>query len=638
MERHTVGSVLRAACVVMGLVFSALWQPSARADIPPDPPRPQPRPRVTQAGPPKYRVATVVRWFQPAQSFGTLGSYVPFPLPVQDGLKQLLGEFAKVADLNAPAELAVALYAGEQPNLDAPPPWAVAFHVKSVEETRKIAKEQSLLLGGSNDRRIVNLPLPGGPTLTCLLMGLAGPGRLACAATEIERDHLAPTLLQKNVPFAAGQDLHAEVSVSTIMSVFGEPLRHGLNTAAMTLPKRLSLGDPAFDRALTDVVQAAVQELSAVGQDLALVTVDLTLHKEFVDLALGYKMSGNQSVWARSDEEAAARKTNGPPATFLALPKTVVAASYDHRSGKWDRKLIGLVFPLVNAFLAKDGLAEADRKALEDTLMKSVGYEGLETTVLGEVVTGKPGAAGGVLGDRCFVSSTERAAGGKDSAPETIRSLSAMWNRPGIQAYLRKKWKALGIKTMFPVLRAENVGKQLGPSSAAMFVSFDMPFGKGEEKGKKVAKSQPFSLYVASAEVGGRVWSVAGANKAAAVEQLLAMGKLQPAQTLAGRTDLNRLREPGWQMVGFSTLAGWISMVEAVLREAEKNRIGRFGEVPNATSLLSVIPHHGEVPMVYGMRGGSIGPLGLSKMLTVTIPKLVIEDTIALLQNLGANK
>ena len=81
-------------------------------------------------------------------------------------------------------------------------------------------------------------------------------------------------------------------------------------------------------------------------------------------------------------------------------------------------------------------------------------------------------------------------------------------------------------------------------------------------------------------------------------------------------------------------------MLDAILRATERSPLAKTGTQPerSGASLLSIIPHHGEIPLTYGSRGGSIGPLGLTKVMTATIPRLVIEDLIALAMNLAPKK
>ncbi len=642
MRMHTIPSAL---CAVL-LLSSA----PAVADIPPQSDSPNDRPKAKSGPPPstqaplgKAQIVANVRVSNFSQSAKMLGGYVPFPLPVQESVQQLIGDFAKVVNQAAPIDLALGLEADAAQGMRSAPPWAVAFSVTSAEETRKIAKAQGLLGENRNGQTQLRFPLGKSDGMFCLLTGQVGPGKLACGMSERDRDLLAPQLATWNVPGGQGKDLYAEVSVAALMNIYATQWKQVLDAGAMMLPQRLSLGDPKFDRAATDAVQALLAQVALTGQDLSMLALDLTLRPEQVQLAFGYKMTGSQSAWAKADAEAAARKASPPPAAFTALPKEVVSASYYVTDPKWSKQVVDLMVPLLDGFLAHDGLADAERQAIKDLFLKLPKWDGVMTTVLGEGVGDKPAPAGDplstMLGNHYYLSTSDRAGSAADESPAFLRALAATWNRPGLQAYLKKKWKAGNIKTPIPVLRAENVAKLLGPDAAGLYLSMDLSGVSRElDKASKGGKRGPFQIYMISAPIGGRVWSGVGSDKALVIQKLQKMAKLPAAETLASRNGLGAVQQPGWQSAGFTTLAGWIGLFDTVMRAAEKTPLGKPANAPSATSLLSVIPHHGEVPITYGTQGGSIGPQGLTKVMTASIPRLVIEDLIAIAMNLGAKK
>lgn len=635
MSKFAIRVVLFAAVFLLGLGRGF-------ADIPPGPPpRPRPRPQpIAPSQPAKYQVVAFWRLSNLSQSLATIGTYVPFPVPAQEGLKSLLGDFYGVVNQTAPVDVVLALDAATVPNLDAPPPVAVAFSVSSVAETRRIAKARGVLNGATTDRASISLPFAG-ESVPCALFGATGPGKIVCSTNDQYVSGLAPLLLQANVPGAQGKDLYGEVMVSTFESIFSAQWKQILDTGALTLPKKLSMGDPQFDRAMTDVIQAVIREMSAVSKDLSILAVDVSLKADQIQFSLGYKMVGTQSAWARSDAESAATKPSGPPAAFLALPKQVTSASFARSDPKWGRQLVAMVLPVLDAFLAKDGLPEADRQAIKDLLQKTSLKDGLSFDVMGVLqnpATAKPAKAppNGLFSHDHFLSSSERLDGEKNATPAHIRKFCETWNRPGLQGYLRKKWKTLGVKIPLPVFRLENVAKPLGPQAAAMFFSLDLSWLKNNDKGKSALPSS-LALYVVSTETGGRVWTATGANKAVLVSRLQTIGTLPQSETLASRADLGSIREPVWEAAGFMTLAGLVSSLDAALKEAEKKPGSPTANLPDLTNLLAVVPHHGEVPITSGTRAGSIGPRGLTKVASITIPKLVVEDMIALVMNLAAN-
>jgi hypothetical protein len=630
------------ALALLGLL--AVSASPAVADVPPGPPPPQnvtpAPPRASAARP---QIVATVRLPNLGQSVKTLGSYVPFPLPVQDGLQQLVGDFAKVINLAAPLDVVLALE--PESGVRSTPQWALAFQVTSAEETRKVAKAQGLLGENRGGQTQLRLPFGKGDGLQCELTGKSSGGRMTCAATERDRDTLAPQLANLNVPGAQGKDLYAEVSFSSLLSVYSAQWQQLLDAGTLMLPQRLSIGDPQFDRAATDAIKSLLGEVALTSKDLSLLTVDMTLRPDQVQLGVGYKMNGTQSAWARADAEAAARKPSGPPPAFFALPKDVVAASYYVTDPKWSYQVVRTLLPLLDAFLAHDGLPDAERQAVRSLFEQVPKWDGLMTTVLGELATGKPAVAGDamsmLLGNHYYLSSSERAGGSSDESAAFLRALIQTWNRPGLAAYVRKKWKTAGIKTALPILRAESVAKPLGPQAIGAFLSMDVSSLTSQfDKSGKGLKRGPLNLYVITANVGGRSWSAVGSDKNLLIAKLQQQASRPVAETLAQRSGIAQVQEPGWQSAGFTTLAGWIGMLDAILRATERSPLAKTGTQPerSGASLLSIIPHHGEIPLTYGSRGGSIGPLGLTKVMTATIPRLVIEDLIALAMNLAPKK
>lgn len=582
-------------------------------------------------------IATV-RLSNVAQSLKTLSGYVPFPLPLMDTLQQTLGDFSKVIQLSAPVDLVFALETDS--GRRGAPPWAVSFQVSSAEETRRIAKAQGLLRENRGNQTLLGISLGRSASMPCILSGNTGPGRMVCSESESYRELLAPSLQSLHVPAAQGKDLYAELSVASILSVYSTQWQQVLDAGTMMLPQRLAIGDPQFDRAATDAIKALVGEVSLLSKDLSLLALDLAIRPDQVQLSLGYKMTGTQSAWAKTDADAAARKTNGPPPVFFTLPKDVVSASYHTTDPKLGFQVMTTLLPLLDAFLQHDGLPEPDRVAVRELFQKVPKWDGVMTTVLGEGAVSKPQTAGdplmAMLSNHFYLATSERSDGKPDESAAFVRGLAQVWNRPGLAAYLRKKWKTLGIKTPIPVLRAENVAKPLGAQATGLFLSMDLSGLSSQfDKSGKGTKRGPLNLYILTAPVGGRTWSAVGGDKNLLIQMLQKQASLPAAETLAQRSGIAQLQDPNSQGGGFTTLAGWVGMLDSVLRATER-RTGKPTE-PERTgaSLLSVIPHHGEVPLTYATRAGSIGPQGLTRVMTLTVPQLVIEDLIALTMNLA---
>jgi hypothetical protein len=619
-----------------------------------------PAPAATSAARPPAAPPAVVASLHLSHADATLTalrSYLPFPINAQDLLKELVGDFNKLVLLSAPMDLVVALDPAAGENLERPL-WGFALGITAAEDARLLAQGRGYLTDGSAGTYRMSVPVTAsGRGLFCLLTTLpGGTGRLACSSRDRDRDLLGP-YLGRLAPAAAAQgtDLHGELLVSTLARTYAGPWQRVLQVGGLALPQRLALGEPKFDRAVTDATQALIGELAAVSHDLQTVALDVSLQQSGAQLQLGYRMGGRESVWAQADAEAAARPSSGPPAVFWSLPLDVTSASYRTTDTKWAERLLQLMWPIVDGYLEHDGLAAPDRQALAELLLKIPKFEGPVTTVLAEAPTGSPASGrsdevSALLGGTSYLVTTE---GQADKSVQWLRALAAAYNRPGMQGYLKRKWRLAGQTEPLPTLRSEPVSKQLGPESVALAFSGNFAsLGRaastrlGSTAGAgPTAKKGPTTYYLISATAGNRVWTVLGSDRAALLRRLAETPKLTPERTLAQRPGLEALRRPGLQSGGFGTLAGFSTLLNLALSSAQRagasSKPGGSPAALDAAALLAAIPHHGEVPHTYGGRPAAPGPqnpLGLTYLYAAQIPRLVLEDAVALVMSIALAK
>jgi len=585
-----------------------------------------------------------------------LRGYLPFPINPQDVLKDLVGDFNKLVLLSAPMDLVVALDPAAGENLERPL-WGFALGITAAEDARLLAQSRGYLTDGSAGNYRMSVPVQAnGRGLFCYLTTLpGGTGRLACSSRDRDRDLLGP-YLGRLAPSAAAQaaDLHGELLVSTLARTYAGPWQRVLQVGGLALPQRLALGEPKFDRAVTDATQALIAELAAMSHDLQTVALDLSLQQSGAQLQLGYRMGGHESVWAQADAAAAARPASGPPSVFWALPAEVTAASYRTTDAKWAQRLLELAWPIVDGYLEHDGLAAPDRQALAELLLKIPKFEGQVTTVLAEIPTGAAAGrgdeVGALLGGTSYLVTN---AGQADKSVPWLRALAAAYNRPGLQGYLKRKWRMAGQTEPLPTLRSEPVSKQLGPESVALAFSGNFAslgraastrLGSTAAAAGPGAKKGPTTFYLVSATAGNRVWTAVGSDRAALLRRLSETPKLPPEKTLAQRQGLDALRRPGLQSGGFGTIAGFSTLLNLALSSAQRTGASAKPGAPaalDAAALLAAIPHHGEVPHTYGGRPATPGPqnpLGLTYLYAVQIPRLVLEDAVALVMNIALAK
>jgi hypothetical protein len=589
-------------------------------------------------------------------TLAALRSYLPFPINPQDVLKDVVGDFNKLVSLTAPVDVVVALdpAAGETPER---PLWGFAVGVTAAEDARLLAQGRGYITDGKAGTYRLSVPVTsGGRGLFCYLTTLAGgSGRLACSSRDRDRDLLGP-YLGRLVPSAAAQaaDIHGELLIDTVARTYAGPWQRVLQMGGMALPQRLALGQPKFDRAITDLTQALVGELLATSHDLQTVALDISLQPGGAQLQLGYRMGGQESVWSQADAETAARPASGPPPVFWALPAEVTAASYRTTNSKLGLRLLQLLWPVLDGYLEHDGLAAPERQALADLLLTIPKFEGPTTTIMAEgpmdaAAGGKSDEIAALLGGTYFLVTTD---GGPDQSVTWLKAGLAAYNRPGLQAYLKKKWKVAVPTDPLPTLRAESVAKQLGPGAIAVALTANFA-GLGKAAGSKLGagpgvgaaaaggKKAPTTIYLISAPVGNRVWSAIGTDRATLLRRLSETPKLPTEKTLAQRPGLDALRKPGLSSGGFGTLAGYSSLLNLALATSQRStEPGKSGGL-DAAGLLAAIPHHGEVPHTYGGRLGTQGPqnpLGLTYLYSAQIPRLVLEDLVALVMNIALGK
>ncbi|MFO0577883.1 MAG: hypothetical protein U1A78_28070 [Polyangia bacterium] len=597
------------------------------------------------SGPP---VVASVHVRSPETTFQALRGFVPVQLNVQDAFKEVVGDLSKQVATTAPFDVLVALdpQAGENPER---PLWAFALGIGNIEEARKIAEAKGYLQDGKPGQ--YRLRLPG---LHCMLagQGQSGPARLVCSERERDRDELLPYLRRGGTPVQAqNTDLHVELLLDTIVRTYQGPWQRLLQLGRVMVPQRLSSGQPAFDRAVTDATQVLIEQLGAMSRDLQTVTLDLTLQQAGAALAMSYRLSGQESWWGQANAEAASRPPAPPPTLFWALPADITSASYGTTDPKYAQRMVQLLWAVVDSFLQQDGLVEADRQALTDLILKMPKWQGPLSKIFAEGPADvRPDAKGAAADDelsallrgRFYLAASD---GPDDQSVAWLRALVAAWNRPGLQAYLRKKWKALNIPTPLQ-LKLDPTVKGLAAGAVAVAATLNLgDLGKlGGSKAAAAKPSKPITFYMISAPVGGKTWTALGTDKATLVRRLGDQAQPAPEKTLASRPGLEALREPGLLSGGFATLAGFGGLLDAGLSAAQRGgtSVGKRVADPklHAAALLSAIPHHGEVPMTYGGRTAlsGAGSSGTTESFTLRVPRLVIEDMVALVMHLALRK
>lgn len=627
-------SSFAAACVCLASLGSGFVSSAAAAPAGP----------VQIAAPEKPKIVATLHAKNLEVTLGLVRDYLPVPFKPEAALFEMFGELAGQVLLSTPAALVVgvdgAAQSGDEP---APPLVAFSVGVRSLDEVQKRAQGRGMITGGKPGASLLNVQ-SGGRSLFCLLTpgSIAGSGRLSCARKERERDVLGPYLSRLPAP-SQNSDLHGELLVDSLVAAYEGPWQRLLQVVSLVAPQKLKLGNPAFDRALTDVLQALVNQLQAMGRDVQSVAVDLSLQKSGIELRLAQRLIGQTSWWAQADADVAG--PGGAPPVFFSLPGDSMAASFQQSDPKWAKQVLDLIVPLLDGYLAHDGMAAADRQAISDVVNKAMSLsKGKPLQMV--MATGRGpdqavAADGGfdpmaILSGNYYLVATE---GANELTVPWLKSIVAMYNRPGVQAYLRTRWKKLDPTGTPPTLKADVLPRGLPAGGYGMVLSGSFSALSRVASGganRPPAKARPLVLHLITVPSGGRLWSALGGDKAALGQRLAgAMG--QPAKTVAQKPGVEALRDPGLRGGGFTSLVAMSSYLDALIL-ATSRRSGASSPRVSASQLFTLSPHHGEVPMIYLSRRGPADASSRTSEFIVHIPRMVIEDVAALAMQLALEK
>lgn len=583
------------------------------------------------AGAQPLTVVASIHFRSPDSVLTALRGYLPVAPNATSLLKDLVGDLNPQVTMAAPAEVLVALDPGSQsPDR---PIFGYSLSIANFAETQKIAQARGFIEGAAGSGPVrLKVQSSSGRSIPCLLAATGGVGgRLACAERERDRDSIAPLLLKTRPP-AGKSDLHAELRVDNVSAAFREPLQRYLQVGAVAVPKKLQLGQPMFDRALTDLTQILIEQIRATTQELKFFALDVSLTQNGAEARLGYRIDGKSSLWAQADAEDSARPASGAPPAYFALPADSTSASFTTTDAKFFWQLLGPLSQLLEGYLTHENLAAADRQALVDVIAKLPKPEGPIATVVseGRPVGSAKGDVGlvGLFGGGAIVTFTE----GQDQRTPWLRSLLAAVNRPGVQAFLKKKWKGFEPSAPMPTAKLGPAPKSLGPGALA--AAFTLHLGTLEktaaldkEKEKDAAGAgKPITVHVLVAPQKGGVYTALGTDRDRVLRRLEEHFKLPPERTLEKRPGLEVLRQPGVRSGGYTTLLSFGSYLESLLTIVRKR--GAAKDASSLSGLYNTIPHHGETPILYfGTRGSDSG---LTREYHLQVPRAAIEDTVAL--------
>lgn len=583
-------------------------------------------------------------------TIGVLRTYLPVPLKPEAALDSLFGAMGASVRIDAPVDLVVALD-GKSTESPGPPLWVASVGVRSVEEVRKQASQSGLPIDNQGVFSRMQLKA-GSDTLHCLLGPGSGTGaRLACGLSERSREELGGYAVALPA-LRSPADIRAELYIDTLVQTYDSLWQRALQIAGLMVPQKLQLGQPQFDRALTDATQTLIGQLGAMSRDLRRMTLDLSLTNGGSDAVFTYELAGQSSWWGQSDALMADQPPAAPPALYTGLRKDCGAASFTTGDPRYARQFLGLMAPLLEGFLTHEGLAQADRQAVVDVLRGLSLPDGSLTSVFAELAAPADAKQSDRRGfDRWLGGSTYLLGGdGKGGlTTDWLKSVVAAYKRPGVQNYLRGKWKSVAKTEPLPVLRMQPAAKALGPGATLFTLTLTLPAAleratagrAGAVAPAAKGASAPWVVHLLSVTRGDQTWMALGSDPNVLTTQLTAQLTVTADATLAKRPGLEALQQPGLRSGGFTSLQSMARYLETAMAMS-RMRLPRAGaDKPNTEigQIFNMIPHHGETPLVYRSRvrragdGSRSGPL--TGEITLQVPRTALEDIVALVMHLA---
>lgn len=612
------------------------------------------RPPPTASAAEPRDVVLVARLRSPEATLSSAQAFIPLPGILQKEVADALGPAQKAIAQKAPLDLVVALDpdSGDKPER---PLFAFSIGLLSVEEAQRTIRGP---LKGSVvevNRGTFAVQLPMDPDkksddLTCLLAPSVGaaPARIVCSDRQRDLDHLAPFMLRTLPGRNLGPaDLHAELRITPATTRYGAQLQQGLALGVVAIPQALQLGAPRFDRSLTDTVKSLADELGLTLAELDRATLDLGMGPAGVELRMGYQLRGRKSWLARTLVEEAA-KAGPPPDFFYRLPADAGSASYVNLTYSRSNieALFGPLRTLLDAWLEHKALPAADRQAIAAALDPKAWPAGASAWASGDNDPAGPPAKGrpqkpaessllsSLQGDYYLGVSDAPA----EAMREWVKAAIAAYNRPAVQAQLKKALKGLDASLIAPTLRLLPSPRDLPPGSTEVAFSMMVPTDLAEKitaKGGKPARPAkpvkgagrpvPLSLTFIVVPDGKLMWSALGADRATLVRRV--KGGLASEKPLTGRTGIEDLR--GSHVAGgFWTLRPMLQEIARILEQSGKDKDGK-GTSARLDRALNVAPNHGETPMLYFTR--SLEGPALDREIVVRLPKGMIDDAISII-------
>lgn len=629
----------RARFGVVSLIFAGLvaCEPTPVAA----PPQPKPveiappvEPSASAAAPeigPVAEPADIVglaRWRSPMTTASNLASCagvapvlveVNARMGVDMLLRQLIrgGDTRKLAglvSLDAPVDVLAVLDPDERPR---PPRFAISIGLSSLDGAKVAIDEE-----GKVAELVPGVwKVKGTRGAACGVAASVGgtPARLVCADRDKTLSAVAP-YLARTMPSVdlGGPDMHVEARLAVVDKRYGTSLRAMLRVLPDSFATEYGIGDQRFDRLLFESGVAMQDDAGKLLSDVQRVTAELksassgTCLRATADLDLSGKTSWlAQTLTDRLD------RSGPPPAIYWRQPKESDLAFYGR--GVDAARFSGVITrlrELLDAALASEGFAAADRKKITELISLPYGKDTNTVVSHGDVSAPLPSAGTKDATKKVIESSFAGLAGwtliGMDQGPDAMKKeLKAT-----VEAYKAAQSglkKAAGSDAKYlPVMKSVPAPAALGAGAEALEITIPNleipePRGARDYKQKGPAKQATMSLkfHVLLMADGNHTWLALGAAKDELVKRLAAVktGSSDQEQ-LASRAGLDALRNGKQMFGGFLSGAAVSHKLSTFMLGFEAIEPGELGsQVLSLPQAFNTLPNRGQTPILITANG-----------------------------------
>lgn len=643
------------------------------------------------------------RWKSPASTMSSLSSCSGVPPQLIEGnsktladliLRDALGgaidtqELASVVAMDAPIDAVVALdSSGKKRDVFA----AISIGLTSLERAKGAIE--------SKERGAPPVEIAPGmwrvgdrdnTDASCAIAAAVGgaPARLICGDRDKDLVALGP-YLARNAPLVTlpGADMHGEARFRPLIDRFGSDLRQQLKSLPLIMESQLSIGDPKFDRAVSDAAAGLQGEFTSLLGDLDKVSFDIGVEPGACLSASGSIELRGSASWLAGTIADRTERNSAPPAIFWQVPKDSDMAFYGRGADPARfSPILQTLRTLAEGAMGKMNMGgnAADRKALAALLTMPLSKDASSVQASGHLSgpaadPKKPG------GDQQMLDSLVRGwlgwtligvDQGSDAITKVLKDFVAAYTRQATlaaafdkaqkkerdaQADLMKRGKQLTIEdiearekklpprsllsplideidadtALLPTIKVVAAPGALGKGAMAIelkiagipSISDELGGGRGGGKPGKKATIQ-FVGHLLLMVDDKTTWIAIGTDKDELIKRLLSVKSDAPVTgKLSSRGALEPLKSGKFLSGGFATLAPMTNAATSAMAAVSGVAAGAGGVPPEVQEMLRVInalPHRGEAPIFFTTQTSGGG--APKAVMSFKVSQAVMED------------